>query len=95
MSFYGNVVNPQTFYKNIKVDNGDVLSVLEGGDNLVLSGTDFLSVEKVSESEIRISPLVLNGLYLQCSDDSNKYFKIMIDSKGVLSIYEVTKKEAN
>lgn len=96
MSFYGNVVNPQTFYRSIKVDSGDVLSILEGGDNLTLSGNEFLTVEKVSESEIRISPLVLNGLYLQCSDNPDKYFKIMIDSKGVLSIYEVEeKKEAN
>jgi hypothetical protein len=96
MSFYGNVVNPQAFYKSITVDDKEVLSILEGGDNLTLSGNEFLTVEKVSESEIRISPLVLNGLYLQCSDDSNKYFKIMIDSKGVLSIYEVEKKkEAN
>lgn len=95
MSFYGNVVNPQAFYKSITVDDKEVLSILEGGDNLTLSGNEFLTVEKVSESEIRISPLVLNGLYLQCSDDSNKYFKLTVNSKGVLEIYEMTKKEAN
>lgn len=93
MSFYGNVVNPQAFYKSITVDDKEVLSILEGGDNLTLSGNEFLTIEKVSESEIRILPLVLNGLYLQCSDNPDKYFKIMIDSKGVLSIYEVTKED--
>ena len=66
---------------------------MEGGDNLNFEGNDFLSIEKVDATTIKFTPLVLNGMYLQCSDDPDKYFKIMIDSKGVLSIYEVEKED--
>jgi hypothetical protein len=38
MSFYGNVVNPQTFFRSIKPDTGGAISILQEGDILTLAG---------------------------------------------------------
>lgn len=97
MSFYGNVVNPQTFFRSIKPDTGGAISILQEGDILTLAGDgQFITTEKIGDTAtIAIKQVVSDGLYLQCKDDPGKWFKLTVNPKGVLEIYEVTKKEAN
>ena len=93
MSFYGNVVNPQTFFRSIKPDTGGAIHILQEGDILTLTGDgQFITTEKVGDNAtIAIKQVVNNGLYLQCKDDPNKWFKLTVNSNGVLEIYEVQK----
>jgi hypothetical protein len=100
MSFYGNVVNPPIFFSAIKVDSGETLTVNEAGMVLHLVGDSFISIDKESNNTIQIGAIVTDGLYVKSSDwndndpKTQKYFKLTVNSKGVLEIYEVTK-EAN
>lgn len=99
MSFYGNVVNPPIFFSAIKVDSGETLTVNEAGMVLHLVGDSFISIDKKSKNTIQIGGIVTDGLYIKSSDwDNNdpktqEYFKLMVDSRGVLSIYKVTKED--
>ncbi len=97
MSFYGNVINPPVFFSKIAVGpNEDTVSVEEGGLVLKLIGDETVSVTKTDINTIQFGQVYSNGLYLQCKDDSSRYFKLTVDSNGVLEIYEVEeKKEAN
>lgn len=97
MSFYGNVINPPSFFSAIKVGpNEDELTVKEGGMVLKLIGDETVSITKTDIDTIQFGQVYSNGLYLQCKDDSSRYFKLTVDSNGVLEIHEVEeKKEAN
>lgn len=94
MSFYGNVINPPVFFSKIAVGpNEDTISVEEGGLVLKLIGDETISVTKTDIDTIQFGQVYSNGLYLQCKDDPTQWFKLTVDSKGVLEIYKVTKED--
>jgi hypothetical protein len=106
MSFYGNVINPPDRFDSIALGPDQVgrenptLTVKEGGPVLYLVGDGFISIDKESNNTIQIGAIVTDGLYVKSSDwndndpKTQKYFKLTVNSKGVLEIYEVSK-EAN
>lgn len=94
MSFYGNVVNPPVFFSAIKVPNGETLTVNEAGMVLKLIGDGTISIDKTDINTIQFGQIYSDGLYLQCRDDHTQWFKLTVNSNGVLEIYKVTK-EAN
>lgn len=94
MSFYGNVINPPAFFSAIKVGpNEDTLTVKEGTMVLKLVGDGTISINKTDIDTIQFGQVYSNGLYLQCKDDPTQWFKLTVNSKGVLEIYEVTKED--
>lgn len=93
MSFYGNVVNPPVFFSAIKVPNGETLTVNEAGMVLKLIGDGTISIDKTDINTIQFGQIYSDGLYLQCRDDNTQWFKLTVDSKGVLEIYKVTKED--
>ena len=106
MSFYGNVINPPDRFSAIALGLDQIgrenptLTVEEGGPVLHLVGDSFISINKENKNTIQIGAIISDGLYIKSSDwndnipDTQKYFKLTVNSKGVLEIYEVTK-EAN
>ena len=94
MSFYGNVINPPAFFSAIAVGpKEDTLTVIEGGMVLKLIGDGTISIDKTNDNTIQFGQVYSNGLYLQCKDNADKWFKLTVNSKGVLEIYEVTKED--
>lgn len=94
MSFYGNVINPPAFFSAIKVGpNEDTLTVKEGTMVLKLISDGTISIDKTDIDTIQFGQVYSNGLYLQCKDDPTQWFKLTVDSKGVLEIYKVTKED--
>lgn len=94
MSFYGNVINPPVFFSAIKVGpNEDELTVKEGGMVLKLISDGTISIDKTDIDTIQFNQVCSNGLYLQCKDNENKWFKLTVNSNGVLEIYEVEEKK--
>jgi hypothetical protein len=105
MSFYGNVINPSDRFDSIALGPDQVgkenptLTVKEGGPVLHLVGDSFISIDKESNNTIQLGAIVTDGLYIKSSDwddndpETQEYFKLMVDSKGVLSIYKVTKED--
>jgi hypothetical protein len=92
MSFYGNVINPPSFFSAIKVGpKEDELTVKEGGMVLKLIGDGTISIDKTDIDTIQFGQIYSDGLYLQCRDDHTQWFKLTVNSNGVLEIYKVTK----
>ncbi len=89
MSFYGNVVNPPIFFSAIKVDSGETLTVNEAGMVLKLISDGTISINKADKDTIQFSQVYSDGLYLQCRNNKDKWFKLTVNSNGVLEIYEV------
>ena len=94
MSFYGNVINPPKFFNAIEVGTGgNIITVDEAGMVLKLIGDGTISIDKTDKSTIQFGQIYSDGLYLQCRDDNTQWFKLTVDSKGVLEIYKVTKED--
>lgn len=105
MSFYGNVINPPDRFESIALGPDQIgrenptLTVTEGGPVLHLVGDGFISINKENKNTIQIGAIISDGLYIKSSDwndnipDTQKYFKLTVNSKGVLEIYEVTKED--
>jgi hypothetical protein len=95
MSFYGNVINPPKFFNAIEVGTeGKTLTIDEAGMVLKLIGDGTISIDKTDINTIQFGQIYSDGLYLQCRDDHTQWFKLTVNSNGVLEIYKVTK-EAN
>ena len=95
MSFYGNVINPPKFFNAIEVGTeGKTLTIDEAGMILKLIGDGTISIDKTDINTIQFGQIYSDGLYLQCRDDHTQWFKLTVNSNGVLEIYKVTK-EAN
>ena len=95
MSFYGNVINPPKFFNAIEVGTeGKTLTIDEAGMVLKLIGDGTISIDKTDINTIQFGQIYSDGLYLQCRDDHTQWFKLTVNSNGVLEIYKV-QKEAN
>lgn len=94
MSFYGNVINPPKFFNAIEVGTGgNTITVDEAGMVLKLIGDGTISIDKTDKSTIQFGQIYSDGLYLQCRDDNTQWFKLTVNSNGVLEIYKVTKED--